>query len=1093
MKKTILWFAPIMLATLLLVACGGDTVEEVTQVNQMGMEVVSKVSELPKCTKNIEGEQAFVKGETSARICVDGKWFATVQEAKKDTVYLDGGDLSCTTKQLKDKSGVKIICNGDSIGVVYNGKDGTQGIQDEQGIQGEKGDSGAAGKDGVNGTDGSDGKDGAGCSIKEVGELSVRVICGNDSTDLYVEKTADTTMQDTVVLDSEKVAVSLDEVSGVTQKGPFLSGSRVLIREMSDGRTLSQTGNSFNGKILNDKGEFKVKARMLVSQYVMLEASGYYRNEITGENSNSELTLFAITNVNDRNIVNVNLLTHLEYERVVYLVTQKKMKVEAAKKQAQKEVLGLLNIDATDFSNSEDLNIAGASDEDGALLAFSIILQGDRSVSQLSELLQKIATDMEEDGVWNNAAMRSSLADWAAEIERSGRMTTIRENVKAWELSSIVPNFERHVHHFWTTEYGLSECADGNQGEILQNTNELSTIKGQYFICSDAIWRPASIIEYDTYGWSAGADGDSRHGDVIADNCYVYEDSAWRGGNANDCSLGLRGCTALRQDTVGKGSDDVWHICDAKSWRNATTYEKDTFGWRDSTDGAIKKGDVTDSIYVFDETAWRTASDVEAKLGGCVATIADSVGKVGSIYYICKSRNWVNATVLEYDTYRWTAGKDGDSRIGRINAGNCYVYENDAWRSGNTNDCTLGLRGCTALRQDTVGNGSDNEWHICDAKGWRNATNIEKDTATWGPGSFGGEVRAGQINTSIYYIYEANNKVWRTATTLEKDTYDYTNNKDWSAGADGEIKKGSVTDSIYVYDATAWRIADDIEKVLGGCVATIADSVGKVGSTYYICTPRKWVVATVLQYDTYKKSCTEFGQIVHGNVNQNYAYFCYGEYWKLFYGNETKVYGKLVDDRDGKIYRTIEIGEQIWMAENLNYSGGIESSDLEGWCYNNEPENCEKYGRLYASTYNLSVSVSDLYGSYEEYESDLTCSLYPANAQGFCPNGWRLPNVEDWEELYAFAEGDYSSIQAKGFDNWYNATDKYGFSALPAGSKYVNESFFYSLGEIGAFITYPETTTDVGSDWWSLGERCQFHINSALGNGYSVRCIKDDE
>ena len=54
----------------------------------------------------------------------------------------------------------------------------------------------------------------------------------------------------------------------------------------------------------------------------MLEASGYYRNEVTGENSNSELTLFAITDVNDRNIVNVNLLTHLEYERVIYLVTQ---------------------------------------------------------------------------------------------------------------------------------------------------------------------------------------------------------------------------------------------------------------------------------------------------------------------------------------------------------------------------------------------------------------------------------------------------------------------------------------------------------------------------------------------------------------------------------------------------------------------------------------------------------------------------------------------------------------------------------------------------------------------------------------------------
>ena len=135
----------------------------------------------------------------------------------------------------------------------------------------------------------------------------------------------------------------------------------------------------------------------------------------------------------------------------------------------------------------------------------------------------------------------------------------------------------------------------------------------------------------------------------------------------------------MRQDTVGLGSDKVWHICDGKSWRNATTYEKDTFGWKTGADGEIKKGSVTDTVYVFDKTAWRVTSAVEGKLGGCVSAIADSVGKVGTTYYICKSNKWVEASALEYDTYHWSAGKDGDSKIGGVNTNNCYVYENKAW------------------------------------------------------------------------------------------------------------------------------------------------------------------------------------------------------------------------------------------------------------------------------------------------------------------------------------------------------------------------------------------------------------------------------
>ena len=102
-------------AAFLLAACGDETT-----INQMGMEVVSSVGDLPKCTGSNEGEQAYVKGEPSARICVDGEWFAL----KSDDDSASAADFSCKTEEFKDGSGLKIICNGDSIGVVLERREG---------------------------------------------------------------------------------------------------------------------------------------------------------------------------------------------------------------------------------------------------------------------------------------------------------------------------------------------------------------------------------------------------------------------------------------------------------------------------------------------------------------------------------------------------------------------------------------------------------------------------------------------------------------------------------------------------------------------------------------------------------------------------------------------------------------------------------------------------------------------------------------------------------------------------------------------------------------------------------------------------------
>ena len=316
----------VVLTASLFVACG-DTVENTT-INQTGLEVVDTEDDLPECTDDNEGDQAIVKGENFARVCLDGDWVALNGPA--------GEDFSCKTEELKDKSGLKIVCNGDSIGVVLNGKPGIA-------------DTGAA-------------------------------------------------VPDTTVGDSEQVAISLDSLAGYTQKGPFLKGSTVYLYELSDGRTLKQTNGNFTSNIAQDNGRYKFAARDLVSQYVMLIVEGYYRNEVTGLVSDAPIRLKAITDVRKRNSANVNLLTHLEYDRVYYLVTREKMSVKKAKRQALREILNEFHIELGDNADAEDMDVFGLGDADAALLAISILLQGLRNESELMALLSDISADMAKDG-----------------------------------------------------------------------------------------------------------------------------------------------------------------------------------------------------------------------------------------------------------------------------------------------------------------------------------------------------------------------------------------------------------------------------------------------------------------------------------------------------------------------------------------------------------------------------------------------------------------------------------------------------------------------------------------------------------------------
>ena len=168
--------------------------------------------------------------------------------------------------------------------------------------------------------------------------------------------------------------------------------------------------------------------------------------------------------------------------------------------------------------------------------------------------------------------------------------------------------------------------------------------------------------------------------------------------------------------------------------------------------------------------------------------------------------------------------------------------------------------------------------------------------------------------------------------------------------------------------------------------------------------------------------------------------------------------GTFTDTRDNQTYKWVKIGNQVWMAENLNYHTG------ESWCYDQQKRNCKMFGRLYSREV----------------------------AKNSCPKGWHLPNNEEWIALTDFLGGKDiagGKMKESGTNIWSSpntgATNSSGFSALPSGYRSGSGAFFGLL---------------FGSYFWSStkasGRKLSYDIKtiytySFKTSGASLRCIKD--
>ena len=809
--------------------------------------------------------------------------------------------------------------------------------------------------------------------------------------------------------DAGVVAVKDLDVAGLTQKGPFVKGSAVTVQGI-DCKTLEISDEYFEGQVNSDKGDFALDNVTLSSSCALFEVTGKYRNEVTGKKSAGEITLHALTDLQDRKNVNINVLTELEYERLMYLVTEKDKKFEEAKAQAEKEVLAAFGI-AGDFDNSEDLNIFEAGDENAALLAVSVMMQGDADVAALAKRIERFEDSFAESGVWNDPETRTSIAEWIVATVVGGGLENIRKNLEGLGIADTIPAFEKYIVAAIpdsVLETRSSSSKDVDSAET-SSSSSADVVPGS---SGDAPSSSSSVTSSSSKGPSSSS--------AKADAGSKYDATA-------NTLKDLRDGKTYRTTNIG---GRVWMA------ENLNYETPNSYCYNDSAEYCEKYGRLytiaaaVDSIGTFSSTGVGCGLGVKCSLEGTVR------GACPSGWHLPDADEWKALFI--------TAGADVKS-------------ENPLRPDMNVHQ--------TFKVADK----------LMSKSGWGHVSYIMGDLKNIGTDDFG------------FSVLPAGYRVGALAMVLD-------------GGAPHYMEPGNTAGFLYVYERPG-------------------DSTF-YGWTYNYATMIAYISFNAEDYDVeiddnnkdnaYSVRCVKDGGLVMPVSSSSVASSSSissssssGSFdWSLpkeTYLNPNIEYDSIVDSRDGKVYKTVKIGDQTWMAENLNYDpgqGGSGDAKYDwSWCFNNEPKNCDVAGRLYTWAAAIdSVKLANDAENPRDCGDGKACYL-SSTVQGICDKGWHLPTRMEWNALFT-AVGDQSTagVVLKSQVGWYddgNGTDAFGFSALPAGYS-IDKDHFYNAGLNADFWSSTEYASKYAYDMYM-----KYYFEDALvtdfnkSYGYSVRCVKD--
>ena len=382
----------------------------------------------------------------------------------------------------------------------------------------------------------------------------------------------------TAAVDTAEPRIVGARLVGVAEKGPFRYGTSIKLIELDSTQHLADSKRTHKTCILNGDGNYSFDSVDYVSPYLRVKANGYYRSELTGGLSPSPVTLEAVVDVTEKDTVNVNILTHMEAERVLKLVENSgnNQPIRAVKAQALRDILSSFDIQwdkssgsgstggnggfggwnfggqqqqlTTDGRFAEDIGLFDGDEYSGALLAISIMMQRKGSGSEMMSYAAGIADRIKGNGNWDDNNAKADLADWLMVLDTSGSYATIRNNIASWNMGEV-PDFEKHLKRFWSRAYNFGDCNAQKADSVFCISNSLSAYfcGGGYdqpgptvrFICDANTheWRAATAVEKDTYGYGKGEyPGQIKNGRVDKEKYYVYDDETkkWRAATSDD-------------------------------------------------------------------------------------------------------------------------------------------------------------------------------------------------------------------------------------------------------------------------------------------------------------------------------------------------------------------------------------------------------------------------------------------------------------------------------------------------------------------------------------------------------------------------------
>ena len=966
---------------------------------------------------------------------------------------------------------------------------------------------------------------------------------------------------------SGDMGIVAKDIAGLAQKGPFVKGSKVTVQGI-DCKTLELTDEIFEGKIASDKGDFAFDDVTLSSTCALFEVSGIYRNEITGNTTSESVTLFALTDLKDREHVNVNMLTDLECKRVLYLVTEKGKKFADAKKQAEKEVLAAFGI-AGDFDNSEDLTIFESGDGNAALLAVSVLMQAGTDVPGLEKRMDGFKDSFAETGKWDDSETKAAIEEWQVAATADGTLDSIRKNVERLGYADEVPAFEKYVEVFGDTiilssdsrEKSSSSSKDVEPAETSSSSSKVpepdegtltDSRDGQTYRTvkiGDQVWMAENLnFETDSsYCYNDSAEYCAKYGrlyewsaamDACPSGWHLPDTAEWRvllAAVGGDSIAGMKLKSTSGWNSDGNGTDDFgFTVLPAGGWGSKNFVGEAAVFW--TSEWYEGYDDYAYGIRLYTDTIVRKGYS-NKYIGSSVRCLKGESPVAGSSSSLAKSSSSYS------DGWSWDVPKEArlnpnikyDSMIDPRDKQVYKVVKIDVpdanysqvWMAENLNYAD-------SVKTPSLKGGNwcyNNDEKNCKVSGryysWAAAidsvalANDSKEPLVCGYGKTCGLDRAVQgicpDGWHLPSIYEwgllsvalGNAPVsgeplkaltgWNYAGTPDNNGTDLYGFAALPTGRISATKWEKVGSDVYYWSATEYSANDgryfNINNVYTNSYTyqnskSYGQSVRCVKGDPSTAPVRP---SSSSSFDE-TKSSSSVTSVSSSSVPEGYV------------DPSTVVTGTMTDSRDGQTYKTVKIGNQVWMAENLNYAyTGVlynnsgYTSDSTSWCFSNDPANCIKYGRLYTW-----AAAMDSVGTWSTNGKDcgygVQCTpIYPV--RGICPEGWHLPDKAEWNTLFTAVGGastagkmlsstiSWSSVPGGWVRDGYG-TDAYSFSALPAGLRdatgYNNvgyHAYFWSSSEYNSSRTYI-----VGLD--DEFDKADLY-GSGKDYGYSVRCVKD--